>query len=63
MSDPQKMVLMALLIGAIVGIVFNARVNPLNNYYIFMVIFAFVGMVAALIVLVVLYNIYEWLNR
>jgi hypothetical protein len=63
MDNPKEMMLIASIIGAIVGIIFNARINPINNYFIFMIIFAMIGMGVALLVLIAVYKIYEWVKE
>jgi hypothetical protein len=60
LEKAETMMLVASIIGAIAGIIFNVSVNPINNYFIFMIIFAIIGIGIALLVLVALIKVYEW---
>jgi hypothetical protein len=63
LEKAETMMLVASIIGAIAGIIFNASVNPINNYFIFMIIFAIIGIGVALLVLAALTKVYEWAIR
>jgi hypothetical protein len=57
------MMLIASVIGALAGVYYSIVVNPLNNYFVFMALFAMVGVGVANVVLLVLYGIYEWVEQ
>jgi hypothetical protein len=60
LEKAETMMLIASIIGALVGIIFTVSINPLNNYFIFMIVFAMIGVGTALLVLVALFKVYEW---
>ena len=57
------MMLLASVFGAVAGVFYTALLNPLNNYYIFLAIFAMIGITLANVVLLALYEAYEWLEK
>ncbi len=63
MENPTKMMLIASLMGTLAGIYYTTAANPLNNYFIFMALFALTGVAAANIVLLILVEIYAWLRN
>jgi hypothetical protein len=63
MIDSKEAMLLASIIGGLGGIIFNASINPINNYFIFAAIFAMIGIMFALVILAVLYKTYEWFKQ
>ena len=62
MEDAKAAMAITSIMGASAGIYSVSVVNPLNNYFVFMAIFALVGVVVANVVLLVGYEIYRWLK-
>ncbi len=60
LEKAETMILIASIIGAIAGIIFTVSINPLSNYFVFLIVFPMIGMSVALLVLVALYKVYEW---
>ena len=56
------MILLASIIGAAAGVFYTTQLNPLNNYYIFIAIFAMIGAAIADILLLILYEAYKFLE-
>jgi hypothetical protein len=52
----------ASIMGISAGIYATSVLNPANNYFIFMAFFGIIGIGAANLVLLVLYEVYSWLN-
>jgi hypothetical protein len=63
MANTLAVMLVASIIGALVGIYYATSLNPLNNYNVFMAFFAIIGVGIANIVLAALYRIYEWIKE
>jgi hypothetical protein len=63
LEKAETMMLVASIIGAIAGVIFNVNINPINNYFIFMIIFAIIGIGIALLVSVALTKVYVWAGR
>ena len=63
MNSPKTWILVALIIGVAGGIYYNTMLNPLNNYFAFLVIFAMIGLAVTNVVLLVLNWIYEWFSK
>ena len=61
MEDAKIMMLAASILGALVGVYLTTAVNPLNNYFYFMALFAIIGAGFANVVLLALVKIYLWL--
>ena len=55
--------LIASVIGAAGGIYYNAMLNPLNNYFAFLVVFALIGIAIGNVAMLVLYKVYEWFEQ
>ena len=55
--------LLASIMGASAGVFYIAHLNPLNNYYIFMAIFAIIGVALANVLLLALYEAYKSLEK
>jgi hypothetical protein len=62
MDDSKLMMIAASFIGASVGVSYVASVKPLNNYFIFMALFALVGAAVVNVVLLVGVKFYDWLK-
>ena len=63
MEEAKILVLLACILGGSVGVFWTTVVNPFNNYFYFMALFAIVGAGLANVVLVVLVKIYDWLTH
>jgi uncharacterized membrane protein YeaQ/YmgE (transglycosylase-associated protein family) len=63
MEDAKTMMLVASILGALVGVYLTTAANPLNNYFYFMALFAIIGAGLANVVLLALVKIYSWLAR
>ena len=57
------MMLLVSIIGAAAGVFYTAQLNPLNNYYIFMALFAMIGVAIANVLLIALYEAYKSLEK
>jgi hypothetical protein len=55
--------LLVSIIGAAAGVFYTSQLNPLNNYYIFMVLFAMIGVAIANVLLIALYEAYKTLEK
>ena len=62
LENPKIMMLIASLMGALAGIYYTTAVNPLNNYFIFMGLFAMAGIAAAYFLLLIIFEVYGWLR-
>ncbi len=62
MDDIEIVMLLATVIGALAGVFYTTILNPIENYFYFMVLFAIVGAGIANVVLLVLVKIYRWLR-
>ena len=60
LEKAETMMLIASIIGVIAGIIFAVGINPLSNYFVFLIVFPMIGMSVALLVLVALYKAYKW---
>jgi hypothetical protein len=56
------MMLVASVIGAWAGMLFAAVVHPENNFFIFVGLFAMVGVGFGNLVLLALYKVHDWLK-
>jgi uncharacterized membrane protein YeaQ/YmgE (transglycosylase-associated protein family) len=63
MKDAITMMLVASILGALVGVYLATVANPINNYFYFMAFFAIIGAGLANVVLLVLVKIYCWFVR
>jgi hypothetical protein len=63
MEDAKTIMLVASILGALVGVYLTTAANPLNNYFYFMTLFAIIGAGLANVVLLALVKIYSWLMR
>lgn len=63
LEDPKTWMLAASILGAIAGIYYTMVVNPLYNYFIFMGIFALIGVGIANLALLAAYKVYLWLRQ
>jgi hypothetical protein len=55
--------LLVSIIGAAAGVFYTSQLNPLNNYYIFMALFAMIGVAIANALLIALYEAYKSLEK
>jgi hypothetical protein len=62
MTDVKTLMLAASIVGIFGGAYYTVMVNPLNNYAIFMVLFAVIGVAIANVVLLIVSTTYEWLK-
>jgi hypothetical protein len=62
MEDSKLMMIASSFIGALVGVYYIASENPVNNYIIFMALFAMVGVAVANGVLLAGVKFYDWLK-
>ena len=60
MEDAKSWMLIASIMGAAAGIYFTSVLNPLNNYVVFMAIFALIGICIANLVLLALISVDRW---
>ncbi len=63
MEKAKTAMLIASVVGSLAGIYYTLTLNPLNNYFIFAVLFALIGIGVANVVMLVLYKVYEWLKQ
>jgi hypothetical protein len=63
MQNPRTMMLIASVMGVLVGFFVVAQLNPLNNFYVFVGLFAMTGVGVANLVLLVVYAVYQWLKN
>ncbi len=63
MQDAKAAMAIASILGAAAGIYYASVLNPLNNYFVFVAIFALIGVGVANVVLLVTYEIYRWLKQ
>jgi hypothetical protein len=61
-EDAKAAMAIVSILGAAAGIYYASALNPLNNYFVFLAIFALIGVGVANIVLLVAYEIYRWLK-
>ena len=61
MEEAKTLMLIASILGASVGVFLTTVVNPLNNYFYFMALFAVIGAGLGNVVLLVLVKTYDWL--
>jgi hypothetical protein len=62
MDNTKIMMLFASIMGALIGIFFVARANPIENYFVIMGVFAVIGVGVGNVVLAAVYRIYDWLK-
>jgi hypothetical protein len=60
MEDVKSWMLIASIMGTASGIYVSSAINPPNNYVMFMVIFALVGIILANLVLLLLVELDRW---
>ena len=63
MEDAKSWMLIASIVGAAGGIYFNSVVNPLNNYFMFLIVFALIGICIANLLLLLLVELDRWQKR
>jgi vacuolar-type H+-ATPase subunit I/STV1 len=63
MLNVKELMFAASAIGILAGILYTVQVNPLNNYYIFMVLFMMVAVGIANVALFVGLKLYKWLKQ
>ncbi|MCW4011215.1 MAG: hypothetical protein NWF05_11475 [Candidatus Bathyarchaeota archaeon] len=63
MKNPKTNMLIASIIGAAIGVYYTTMLNPLNNYYMFVMLFALIGICLANVALLMLRSIYEWFEQ
>jgi len=63
MEDPKTWMLVSSILGAIAGIWFTMMVNPQDNYFIFLGIFALLGVGMGNLILLAAYKVYLWLAQ
>jgi hypothetical protein len=63
MEDAKSWMLIASIVGAAGGIYFNSVVNPLNNYFMFLFVFALIGICFANLLLLLLVELNRWQKR
>jgi hypothetical protein len=63
MEKPKTMMLIASIIGAMVGIYYSIIANLLNNYFIFMALFAMAGVGAANLILLAVAEVQNYLRK
>jgi len=61
MEEAKMLMLLASILGASIGVFWTSVINPLNNYFYFMTLFAIVGAGLANVILLILVKIYDWL--
>jgi hypothetical protein len=57
------MMVFASLMGAILGAYYATSLNPLNNYFGFVLFFALIGVIVANLIMLVVYEAYRWLKQ
>jgi len=62
MEDAKSAMAIVSILGAAAGIYYVSIVNPENNYFVFMAIFALIGVAVANVVLVAVNEVYRWLK-
>jgi hypothetical protein len=62
LENPKTWMLLVSLPGAAIGIYFNSVIDPMNNYFAFMIVFAIIGAVLGNLLLLLLSNANEWLK-
>ncbi len=60
MEDAKSWMLIASIMGAASGIYVSSAINPPNNYVMFLIIFALIGIIMANLVLLLLVEIDRW---
>ncbi len=60
MEDAKSWMLIASIMGAASGIYVSSAINPPNNYVMFLIIFALIGIILANLVLLLLVEIDRW---
>jgi hypothetical protein len=63
LEKAEKKMFIASIIGAFAGIIFAVRINPQSNYFIFLIVFAMIGVGTALLVIVAVFKFYEWVTQ
>jgi hypothetical protein len=63
MDDSKMMLLAASFLGALIGIYYIVTVNPLDNYFVFVALFALIGVGVANAVMLVVVRVYDWLKQ
>jgi hypothetical protein len=51
------------LVGAAAGVYYGSLTNPLNNYFVFLAVFALIGVAVANVALLILDSVYRWLKK
>jgi hypothetical protein len=60
MEDAKSWMLIASIMGTASGIYVSSAINPPNNYFIFIIIFALIGIILANLVLLLLVEVDRW---
>ncbi len=60
MQDAKSWMLIASIMGTAAGIYVSSAINPPNNYFMFMIIFALIGIVFANLVMLLLVELDRW---
>ncbi len=63
MENPKTWMTMVSLVGAAAGIYYGSLTNPMNNYFVFLAVFALIGVAIANVALLILVSIYCWLKK
>jgi hypothetical protein len=62
LNDAKLTVIVVSFFGLLAGILYTLAIDPLNNYFVFMGLFALVGVGVANVVLIVVSEVYKWLK-
>jgi hypothetical protein len=62
MDDTKMWMVIVSIMGVAAGLYIASTLKPLNNYVFFLAIFALIGVAVANTVLLVIYEVYKWLN-
>ena len=62
MGNAIKMMIIASVVGALIGIYLTTLLNPPNNYFYFMGLFGIIGAGLANVVLLILVKTYWWVT-
>jgi hypothetical protein len=63
LEDAKTLMPLASVMGAAAGIYYISVLKPLSNYFMFVGLFALIGVGVGNVVLVVVYELYLWLAR
>jgi hypothetical protein len=63
LQDAKTAILIASILGASAGIYYLATLNPLNNYLVFVALFALIGIGVANVILLVICRIYDLVKQ